>query len=243
MPGSDPPFPPAEEANDCPCARSRRGARGGLHRVARGGLSTPRRRDGIAASAVIALVPHPATPTDVLHVSARAERGADGALCFRWELRGAVGGVCVPPLGPVGRGDRLWEHTCVEAFVAAEDAPGYVELNVSPARAWALYAFDAYRAGARPAAPALVPAIVVRRDADALAIEARVALVELSAVYAMAALRVGLAVVVEAVDGRRSYWALRHPSAQPDFHHPDGCTLRLAPPPAAAAADGRGAPT
>ncbi len=46
----------------------------------------------------------------------------------------------------------------------------------------------------------------------------------------MRALRLGLSAVVEANDGTLSYWALRHPPGRPDFHHPDGCVLRLEPP-------------
>jgi len=33
--------------------------------------------------------------------------------------------------------------------------------------------------------------------------------------------------VIEEADGTKSYWALRHPSAQPDFHHADGFALEL----------------
>ena len=38
-------------------------------------------------------------------------------------------------------------------------------------------------------------------------------------------LRLGLAAVIEASDGTRSYWALRHPAGQPDFHHADAFAL------------------
>jgi hypothetical protein len=40
----------------------------------------------------------------------------------------------------------------------------------------------------------------------------------------------GLSAVIEAADGSRSYWALRHPSSAPDFHHPDCFALTLAAP-------------
>jgi hypothetical protein len=41
-------------------------------------------------------------------------------------------------------------------------------------------------------------------------------------------LRVGLSAVIEANDGTLSYWALKHPAAKPDFHHPDSFVLELA---------------
>ena len=36
-----------------------------------------------------------------------------------------------------------------------------------------------------------------------------------------------LSTVVKRKDGRISYWALRHPSDKPDFHHPDSFVLDL----------------
>lgn len=38
---------------------------------------------------------------------------------------------------------------------------------------------------------------------------------------------VGLTAVVEAAGGRHSYWSLRHPAGQPDFHHREGFALAL----------------
>jgi hypothetical protein len=52
--------------------------------------------------------------------------------------------------------DRLWEHTCFEAFLARKSSDStllleeYWELNISPSRDWNLYHFDAYRQGQRP---------------------------------------------------------------------------------------------
>ncbi|NMF90687.1 hypothetical protein GPA26_19635, partial [Aromatoleum petrolei] len=43
-------------------------------------------------------------------------------------------------------------------------------------------------------------------------------------------LELGLTAVVETLDGTLSYWALRHPSARPDFHLRDAFTLPLVRP-------------
>jgi hypothetical protein len=187
---------------------------------------------------VIALSPHPSTPEDAWDVSALAERTSTNELRLRYVLHGALGGMRLPPPGALRRGDRLWEHTCAEAFVAAEGVAAehvstYVEFNFSPSREWAAYAFTAYRQGGPLAASRLEPRIVVRREHDTIALDVLVALADLSSSYDDAVLRVGLSVVVEATNGRLSYWALHHPSAQPDFHHPDGFVLRFAPPDAA----------
>jgi hypothetical protein len=201
---------------------------------------TPQRRDAIESNEVLALSPHPSTPAYAWTVSALAERTADDDLRLRYVLRGPLDGIRLPPPGALRRADRLWEHTCAEAFLAAEGTSAYVELNFSPSREWAAYAFTAYREGAPLAASRLEPRIIVRRERDALALDVLVALTDLSCAYQDAVLRVGLSVVVEATDGRLSYWALRHPSAHPDFHHADGFALRLEPP---RAADADGEPT
>ena len=39
--------------------------------------------------------------------------------------------------------------------------------------------------------------------------------------------RVALAAVLEGSDGVLSYWALRHPAASPDFHHPESFQLEF----------------
>lgn len=153
-----------------------------------------------------------------------------GELHFRYVVHGPLDRICLPSPGALRRDDRLWEHTCAEAFVAAEGTPGYVELNVSPSRAWAAYAFTAYRERAAVSARLFEPRITVQRDRDALTLDVDVTLTELSPSSRDAGFRIGLSMVVEETDGRLSYWALRHPSAQPDFHHPDGFVLRLAPP-------------
>jgi len=179
---------------------------------------------------VIALSPHPSTPASAWTVSALAERTAGNDLRLRYVVAGALDGLNVPPPGAVRRGDRLWEHTCAEAFVRADGASAYVELNFSPAREWAAYAFTAYRAGGPLAASRLAPRVDVRREGETLMLEARVALSDLSSAYVDAAvLGVGLSVVTETTDGRCAYWALHHPRAQPDFHHADAFTLRLEP--------------
>ena len=134
----------------------------------------------------------------------------------------------MPSSGAVRRGDRLWEHTCAEAFVKAEGASAYVELNFSPSQEWSAYAFTAYREGGALPASRLAPTVDVRREPATLVLEARVALNDLSSAYAGAAvLRVGLSMVTETVGGQCAYWALHHARAQPDFHHADAFALRL----------------
>ena len=171
--------------------------------------------------------PHPSTPETAWTVSALAERTAAHDLRLRYLVEGALDRLRIPPPGDVRRGDRLWEHTCAEAFVRADGAAAYVELNVAPSREWAAYVFTAYREGGRLASSRLAPRIAVRRDRATLGLDVGVALADLTPTYADAVLQVGLTVVTESTDGRLAYWALRHPRARPDFHHADAFALRL----------------
>jgi hypothetical protein len=156
------------------------------------------------------LVPHPSTPELAAEVAASMTRVATGQLRFSYRLVGV--GIDVPSAAPCRRADALWTHTCFEAFVTVGDGPAYIELNFSPSGEWAAYAFEGYREGAKDFA--VEPAIVVRR---------RDGTIELDATLDLAPpRRVGLMAVVEMVDGRVSCWALRHPSAKPDFHDPGG---------------------
>jgi hypothetical protein len=175
-----------------------------------------------------ALVPHPSTPISAFGVAAAVEWSGTGALRFAYRLVGSLARVRVPAASPSRRADRLWEHTCFEAFVGLAGAPAYVELNFAPSGAWALYRFDRYREGAPLVPDEVAPRIAVVRGPEHLDLEATVALDAWPPAYGTAALCIGLTAVVETTDGRLSYWALRHPAAMPDFHHADGFAVRLA---------------
>jgi hypothetical protein len=173
------------------------------------------------------LVPHASTPPRAVRLGARAARTAS-ELRLGWRLDGDVARVRLPPPGAPRRGDRLWGHTCFEAFVGADGEPAYVELNVSPSLEWAAYAFVRRREGGTVLDAALEPRLR-RRTAGALELDAAVPLAALAPSFARAVLRVGLSAVVEHDDGALSYWALRHAPGAPDFHHPDAFALRLEP--------------
>jgi hypothetical protein len=162
------------------------------------------------------LVPHPSTPMRAFGVAAGVAR-VGGELRFTYRLVGSLRDVRVQAPAAPARRDRLWEHTCFEAFVQGE-SDSYVELNVSPSTEWAVFGFAGYRQ-AGPV-PDVVPSIAVARDAEWLDVEARVEL-------GHGAVRVGLSAVVETSDGRLTYWALAHPSPTPDFHRADGFIARV----------------
>lgn len=128
------------------------------------------------------------------------------------------------------RAERLWEHSCFEAFLRADGDPAYYEFNFAPSGEWAAYSFHGYRAGMAILNDSGSPEVVVRHDADKLALDAVVRWDRLPAIRPGSLLRIGLSAVIESSDSRFSYWALKHPAVKPDFHHPDAFALELALP-------------
>jgi hypothetical protein len=173
---------------------------------------------------------HPATPAQAAHaVAATARRLEDGDLFVGFGLDGMLGRLKIPAPCAAEITDLLWQHTCFEAFVAVDGAPGYHELNLAPSGAWAARAFRRYREGTLLTDGALAPRIAVRSTPERLELDAVLPLARLSPEYSRAVLRIGLAAVVEEVDGTLSYWSLCHPPGKPDFHHADAFALRLEP--------------
>ncbi len=166
------------------------------------------------------LVCHPATPCAVV---TRVQVTVESATHLIYTLTGALDRVRLPDPGIPQRMDRLWEHTCVEAFFLEQDASAYTEFNLAPSGNWQAYAFAAYRA--RGADPVLAPPIlkVNRTDHSVLTLEAHLPPLP------RPCSRLALAAVVEEDTGALSYWALHHPVAAPDFHHPDSFTLQVSP--------------
>lgn len=184
--------------------------------------------------AFVSLLAHPDFPSQgVRHIAARAELVAPEALRLQYRLEADPLRVRLPaPVADAGRTDKLWAHTCFEAFVRLADSPGYLELNFSPSGQWAAYRFDSYRQGMLPALDA-APRLRLRRSGEGLELVAEVQLggnvpsPEPRPQASGQRLRIALSTVVEDREGRLSYWALRHPPGRPDFHHPESFALEL----------------
>lgn len=167
---------------------------------------------------------HPAAPSPAVS-QLTVDLDGDDVLVLHYRLRGSLDAVSIPaPAAPV-RTDELWRHTCCELFVAA-DAAGYCEFNFSPSSAWAAYQFDGYRSGMRPL-DLPTPIITTQQTPAELLLTVQLALGAVPVLQAARELRCALAAVIEEHSGHRSFWALAHPTAQPDFHHAQAFVLQL----------------
>jgi hypothetical protein len=140
-----------------------------------------------------------------------------------YALLGAIDALRIPPLMPLQRRDGLWRTTCFEWFVMDGLGPGYLEFNFTP-DAWQIYRFTDYRIGAQPLPVVTPPRISAKVSPQKYQLQISLDRALLSTVPTNAnpSRRMAFSVVVEDDAGNRSYWALKHAAAKPDFHHPDG---------------------
>ncbi len=171
----------------------------------------------------LTLAPHPDTPCDAVRGIAVEVRRAGTQLDLGFRVEGDIGKIVLPErLGSMSRADELWKHTCFEAFVAA--GRGYGEINLSPSNQWAAYSFDGYRSGMAQT-EGFEPSFTEDNRSDhAYDLIAELDLTDLPPDEDWS---VGLSAVIELIDGRRCFWALRHAPGKPDFHHADAFALSL----------------
>lgn len=171
------------------------------------------------------LIPHPRSAVPAVTITARVEVERAPRITFEYSLAGDLASLAIPRRAPSARVERLWEHTCFEAFVAPAAGARYCELNLSPSTGWAAYAFDGYRLGMRPLDLAVPPTVLVTEAENVLHVTAGIELTELA--DAPWPWRIGLTAVVEDRAGNRAYYALLHPRDKPDFHDAAAFTVLL----------------
>jgi hypothetical protein len=171
------------------------------------------------------LLPHPRTPSvGVNRVSANVMSTGPEAFVVEFSVT-SEDGILLPQETDAVRTDGLWQATCFEVFFHS-GGTAYSEFNLSPSFAWAAYEFARYREGMTEPQLAFDPQIEIsdREDQRHFFLFAELPLID---GYAD---RLSLSAVIEEKDGTKSYWALRHPPGQPDFHHRDCFALQLSPP-------------
>lgn len=145
----------------------------------------------------------------------------NGDLHLCYQLKADLTRILIPEPTLPQMTDGLWQHTCFEAFITADNGSGYHEFNFSPSGQWAAYAFDGYRSR-RPWTAQQSPNIQVERTDTRFKLEADIAASDLPPNASRLLYRLGLTAVIETVDKNLSYWALHHPGIKPDFHQPQG---------------------
>ena len=175
------------------------------------------------------LKPHPTSRLlPVAQIEVETGRPTANKLVLSYILTGNIREICIPPVKKMARSDKLWQQTCLEAFIRAPQHTEYYEFNFSPSTQWAAYRFSGYRSGMSLATEAEVTAIEVQSDLGNYTMHVSLDLrgfPELS----NCPWHLGLSAIVEDTNGGKSYWALSHPPGRPDFHQAGCFTLELSP--------------
>jgi hypothetical protein len=154
-------------------------------------------------------------------IAAVPEHVSSNSLTISYTMTGRIADIAVPPLRAAARSKDLWQRTCFEAFVRPSDGLAYYEFNFSPSYEWAAYRFAKYRVGMSDADGIGPVKIDARSDRDSYTLRASLLFDGSFELARARSWQLGLSAVIEETSGRKSYWALAHPSNQPDFHHPD----------------------
>ncbi len=173
------------------------------------------------------LVPHPATPPadPVFKVWANVGYSALGAVATTniwFGVSAPAARFVITKLSEPWRADELWQATCFEAFLRASGEDNYREWNFAPSGNWAAYDFTSRREGKAWADVGQPPYIRMEDNFTWWTVGATIA------VDADRQWELGLSAVLEEQDGTKSYWALAHACAAPDFHDP-GCFVARLP--------------
>lgn len=178
------------------------------------------------------LQPFGLSPADLgLRLQGQVARQGD-QLRIGYQLSGDLGSVVVPPLAAAGpaRGDGLWEHTCFELFLSAEDMEPYWEINLAPNGDWNLYRLQGYRRGLAPELDLQALPFSVSSRPSGLSLDLALRLPrELALACRQRPLRLGVTAVIEQRGGALSYWALAHGGLEADFHRREDFLMRLEP--------------
>lgn len=132
-------------------------------------------------------------------------------------MTGELDAIRFPSPQAASAADNLWQHTCCEAFIGVTGDRAYREFNFSPSNQWAAYQFNDYRVCDERFQPPAFPQITHQQDDSRYELEVRLPPVLLPEANA---LQLGLTAVIEFKNGdkTKTYWALSHPAAQPNFH-------------------------
>jgi len=170
----------------------------------------------------LALVPHPDSRcTAAIQIEVEVARPHAGQLQLHYCVAGKMRDLRMPPVNAPTRGDKLWRHTCFEAFVRAPPSATYSEFNFAPSTQWAAYRFSGYRDGMSVESDISMPRVEVQSNGACYQLQASLELDRLAHLPSDAVWQLGLSVVIEETSGRKSYWALAHPPGNADFHHSD----------------------
>ncbi len=179
----------------------------------------------------VKLLPHPDTPCSALGgIEVKVVRTRAGGLEVHYFALGTIRDIRWPEPQTSVRQDRLWETSCFELFIRNRVGRAYHEFNFSPSTNWACYRFSDYRTGMQIVRAGSPPRLATRVTDTAFVLTAALHVADFRGLDETGAWQIGLSAVIEAENGTKSCWALKHPPGKPDFHHEDCFAFALEAP-------------
>ncbi len=142
----------------------------------------------------------------------------------RYNVLCDMNSLVLPESAEPERTDGLWNSTCFEIFLRRQGEGAYFEYNFSPSGQWAAYGFRRYREGQSELPISGTMRISLEGGETHFALEAEL---ELPEGWLFGPLDINLTAVIEEAGDTKSYWALMHNPAKPDFHDGDCFVLAL----------------
>jgi len=172
------------------------------------------------------LIPYPTDNLPKIDISGEIIRSGNKFL-IRYEVNGDIDKILLSARATSpSRTDDLWKATCFEFFAAIPNQPGYWEFNMSPSSDWNVYSMDAYRrVGFRKETAFTQLPFLFKETENQLSLDISVGLDRI--LQPQQAVQVGIAAIIQTMDGRETFWALTHPDQQADFHLREGFILEL----------------
>lgn len=124
-----------------------------------------------------------------------------------------------PTVTQPNRQDNLWGTTCFEFFLGIVNSPVYWEFNLSPSGDWNVYRFSGYRQGMQPETAFSSLPFEFTRETDHLSLNISIDLEQM--IQNSQQLELAITMVIEDKEGTITYWALKHPGSEADFHRRD----------------------
>lgn len=151
-------------------------------------------------------------------------KSSELTLDLLYRVKGDLSRLDIPDhaLAP-SRADHLWQTTCFEIFLRRKNQPDrYLEFNFAPSGDWALYRFSGYRKGLEHPLADKPPVTIIQTQAQNMSLAAKIpwSLIN-DSLFGTSPLEAGISVILKEKGGEMAYWAVKHPSDRPDFHHPD----------------------
>ena len=145
-------------------------------------------------------------------------------LTIHYQVFGDCENIKIPPVEKKpSREDNLWQNTCFEFFLGLVNSPIYWEFNLSPSGNWNVYRFTNYRAGIESETAFSSLPFQFSQESDHLSLKITIDLNQM--ITNSPEIEIAITMVIQDNKNNISYWALKHPASEADFHRRDSFVL------------------